>query len=155
MKVVVLILLIVGLLFALSFVIGSKSGPGDHSDLAHVPSFAGIKALADRFGPGFDFNSVNDPHASATTRTFTVGARQNPIIAIAGNSEQKAQRLRIDSARGLCMLTYRDRLKPSDGSTPDPTELNCQSDKAIAITDQGGTLQISCLGPQECAIKIK
>jgi hypothetical protein len=155
MKVVILILLIVGLLYALSFVIGSKSGPGDQNDLAHIPSFAGLKSLADRFGPGFDFNSVNDPHASAAQRMFTVRPLQKAIIDIAGNSEKKAQRLRIASARGICRLSYTDRFKPSDGPAPDPAEFDCQSDKAVAITDQGGTLQIFCLGPQECAIKIK
>jgi hypothetical protein len=153
MKIVILVLIIVGLLYALIFVIGSKAGPGDSKILDLVPSSDNIKAIADRFGPTFDFNSVNDPHASAVQRTLTVPPRQTVFIAVAGNSEKKAQRLRIASANATCKLTYTDRFKPDDG--PAPAELDCQSDKALAMTDQGGILQISCQGPQQCIVKVK
>jgi hypothetical protein len=76
--------------------------------------------------------------------------------SIAGNSEKKAQRLRIASAVGECKLRYIDRYKPPDGDPPGPTDLGChETEKAIAITDQGGALQIACMGAQNCAIKIK
>ena len=155
MKIVILVLIIVGLLYALIFAIGSKAGPGDSKTLDRIPSSDGIKTIADRFGPTFDFNSVKDPHASAAQRTFTVPPRQTVFIAVAGNSEKKAQRLRIASANATCKLTYTDRFKPDDGPVPTPAELDCQSDKALAMTDQGGILQISCQGPQECIVKVK
>jgi hypothetical protein len=156
MKIVILILLIVGMLYALSFAIGSRTGPGGGKDLAQVPSGDWLKSIADRFGPTFDFKTVSGPHASVAQRTFTVPQHQTAVIPVASNNEKKAQRLRISSAMGECKLRYIDNFKPPGDAPSDPLDLDCHdTEKVIAITDQGGTLQISCMGPQSCIIKIK
>jgi hypothetical protein len=145
-KIVLVILLVLGLLYGLSFALENRTEPSDQSKIfASVPSGDWIKSLADRFGPGFDFRSVDDPHASAKARTFTVPHGQTINIRIAGSSS--VQRLKFVPIQPDCNVKYVE-------SKPDMKE-NGGTDKTYAITDQGGILTITCSRSQDYILKVK
>src|SRR5437660_11157919 len=103
MKIVLIVLVLLALLYGLSFVFSNQAKPKDPK--AYLNSVGsglgdGIKSLADRLGPGFDFKTVSDPHVAAKTRTITVPHGQTVNIRI--NPGSGMQRLTFTQIAPAC-----------------------------------------------------
>src|SRR5882672_10151096 len=131
-KIVLVILLVLALLYGLSFALTNQTKPKDEDQDAFFASVRsslgdGMNSISDRFGPGFDFKSVNDPHASAKARTFTVPRDQTIRMRITGSSS--VQRLKFVPVQPDCDIKYADN----------KSGVNVQKDngtnKTYAITD--------------------
>ncbi|SRR5258708_1066247 len=149
-KIVLVILLVLGLLYGLSFALGNRMEPSDpDAFFASVRSRLGdrMNSISDRFGPGFDFKSANDPHASAKTRTFTIPRGQTIMMRITGGSS--VQRLKFVPVQPDCDIKYAD----SESGVKLQEKMGTQ--KTYAITDQGGILTITCSKSQDYILKVK
>ncbi len=158
MKTVLVILLVLGLLYGLSVLLGArtesnkKTTPSDDKKtLGSVPSGDWLQSLSDRFSPGFDFKTVHDPHVSAKTRSFSVLHGQTAKVLISGSSN--VQRMKFTQIVGDCTVLYSDN---NSDAKPDQDEGRPSTDKTIAITKQGGNLTIKCNATsQDCVLKVK
>jgi hypothetical protein len=171
MKLVFVILVVLGLLYGLSLLLANKTEPKDpkaYFDSVRSSLGDGMNSLSDRFGPGFDFKTVNDTHANAKTRTITVLHGQTVNIRIAGGD---VQRLKFVQVQPACMIVYDDNDKSINQKThkrkfepqKEDTEGSTEDDdhdprlkNTMASSKLGGNLEITCKSTtQNCVLKVK
>jgi hypothetical protein len=152
MKLVLVVLLVLGLLYGLSMYFKNDSKPDPDKALASLRSSLGngVKSLSDRFSPGFDFKTVNDPHLNAKTRTITVP--RGSAVNIRVNASSGTQRLTFTQVQPVCKVVYTDSKPKVERQTENPPETK----NTLGITEQGGILTISSNSPsQDCILKVK
>jgi hypothetical protein len=160
MKLVIIILLVLGLLYGLSIVFANKTTPKPDDAFSSLRSSLGSNgdSLSDRFGPGFDFKSVSDAHASAKARTITVPHGQTLNIRI--NASSSMQRMKFVGARPACKIVYDDNDRSLDTKTGKrkiaPQEEDADLKNTIAMTKAGGILEVTCKSnAQDCVLTVK
>jgi hypothetical protein len=170
MKVAIIILLVLALVYGLSLLFANKTTPKPDDAFNSLRASLGNAGdtLSDRFGPGFDFKTVNDAHANAKARTFTVPHGQTVNIRIAAGD---VQRLKFVQVQPACVIVYDDNDKSIDQKThkrklepqtedtegtKEDKDHDPQLKNTIATSKQGGILAITCKSSsQDCVLKVK
>jgi len=155
LKIVLLVLVVLALLYGASIAFANGSEPDPDQSLSSLGASLGksVDKLAERFSPGFDFKSVSDPHIIAKTKTINVP--HGSSISIRINPGFGVQRLKFTQVQPPCNIRYHDEnrdVKKDQVETP----ANMQKPQTYAMTDQGGTLTLTCTSnAQNCILKVK
>ena len=158
MRIFVVVLVLLGLLFSVSFYVGNRTERGDPNTVfAWLSQRNSVQEIGERFAPRLDPGTLQDDHLHE--RVLTLSGGGTLLLVVPASSDVKYRRIEFTNVTQPVVVTYIDHMKDDNGADTTQTWQwpMSESNVKLSASEQGGLLTVLCKAalPQSCALTFR